>query len=173
MNILKEVFQEIENPKKILCRVSAIPTMESLLSELRDSFENYTFEVNVPMVALESQQQDEDRKTIIADQVKKEIEESLNRKEETGPLQLFLLDGNGLAGGDTASQATLRALAKASLISPSNVIAAVLPGSEENVDDFHKELPEAVRNVLQSFLEGTGVKSLESKEELFNYLRNR
>ena len=151
-------------------RVHTSASMEGLVEELKSQLTHLSLET-VRTVSLETQQMDEAAKEEALKDIRRELMESLKGERTTGPLQIFLLDGAGVAGAQAESEATLRALAKAAINDPSNVIAAFIPnqdGIDERLEGL--EISDATRLTVRHFLDTAGIKTVNSMEELVYHL---
>lgn len=151
-------------------RVHTSVSLEGMVEELKNRLSHLSFET-VQTVSFETQQMDEVAKQEGIQDIRRELLESLKGERTTGALQLFLLDGAGVAGSQSESEATLRALAKAAINDSSNIIAAFLP-DEAEIDSRLEgmEISEATRRTVRHFLDTAGIKTVNSMEELVYHL---
>jgi len=154
---------------------SQIGWYNRLIDSVPDQASSIAFESIEPEeLSLESQQQDAAQAAAAEEKLRTEILNALRNEKKTGPVQVFLLDSAQVAAGDVTSQATLRALVKASLSDASNVVAALMP-QDTNGDNLEQtsKLPEATQNVVNAFLANLSVPSVESHEDLIALLATR
>ena len=167
-------------PRQRLAQIVVVgnPSLESFVESLALDAEQVTFE-GIAAPALESQQIDQKRRDEMLIDVQDKLTQLVSGAKKTGPLQIFLLDGKGLAAGNAASQSTMHALAHSALASSRHTVAAFLPevnGTDPVVDPLPEEDAtavslEAMKGVVADFLKARGVPLAYSVEQLREILQ--
>lgn len=154
---------EIEAARPTL-RVIGAPALEAHVAALRDQLPEYDVEFVDPAatVSQETQQMEVAAKKD-EERLKQEIAQATVNEKKTGPLEVYLLNSQQLASGDTSSQATLRALARATLMSKNNIVAALIPGQGREDEDG---MAAAITNIVNHFLDIGKIKVVHSMEAL-------
>ena len=161
----------------VVCHVIGTASMEALVNGLSDALPAVQLAFH-PMgdLTVESQQlEEEDRKKRL-EEIERQLKElQPNDVKTTGPLQLFLLDSQGVAAGDPSSQAALRALAKAALTDPSNTVAALVSEKPAKVDEEpgSQGLQASIESSVSSFLQDCNVQLLQDRQAIVDYLTSR
>lgn len=159
------------DPKRSVRLVGALESFEGY-PELKKALEGFEVEIQTihsSSIALETQQLDEVAQKQRLEQTEKELQEMINSGVKTSPTQIFLLNVKGLAQSDEVSQATMRALVKATMLDKDNVVAAFMPGNKDN-DDQQELLSESMRSAVNHFLTNLNIKTAASLEDLAQLL---
>lgn len=105
--------------------------------------------------SLETQQMDVARAADKVRALEEEMRAVASTAQRHGHNHLYLLDPQALANGDPGAQATYRALSKAAVANPQNVIAALLPitdaqATAEVLEGYPKAMRDSVAQALQA-----------------------
>ena len=146
-------------------------SMEHVVAALSVQVPNLQFNFHaIEDTGMESQQMDEAQREEALKSLQAQLRQDLDGERPTGALQLFLLDGAGVAASDPQSQATLRALARAALQDPGNTVAALLPENVKSVNDIPSSLPASVQAVVSEFLGAPKVAVFHDTSRLAEHL---
>lgn len=153
--------------------------MESVAATLELEADQITFN---PLAdpSLESQQLDQKKRDEMLIDVQDKLNQLVTGAKKTGPVQVFLLDGKGLAAGNATSQATMHALAHSALNNPRQTVAAFLreaqgvdPWTEgESADTAVEVSAESMVKVVADFLHARQVPLATNLEQLQEIIKN-
>lgn len=179
------IFKKVLRPRPELVVFHGSATVESLalglgLEAERVEFHPVTAGAAFDAAALESQQLDQKKRDEMLTDVQDKINQMFTGAKKTGPVQVFLLDGKGLAAGNSTSQATMHALAHAVLTDPKKTLAAFLPetqgqdpaDTEEPVEGAGAVTVEGMQSVVADYLRVRQVPLALSTEQLHEFLNN-
>lgn len=145
------------------------PSLESYLSDLSTRFPGVAVGTGP---SLESQQLDNSAQQAAVDQVLDTLDKYDEDHPHTGPVHVYLLDGQGLSAGDPQGEGTLHALVNAALNTPHRTVAALIPedATVRRVEDL--EPSTLLRQLAESVLSTEGVTLLVGREALEAFLAN-
>lgn len=145
------------------------PSQESYLAELPTRFPGVEV---IAGAALESQQLDHSAQQAALDKVIDTLDKYDEDHPHTGPMHIYLLDGQGLAGGDPQGEGTLRALVNSAMNQPYRTVAALMP-EDRTITKAEELAPSTLlRQLADSVLSTEGVTILVGAAALEAFLVN-
>jgi len=146
------------------------PVTEALAQSLA---KRYTHVTTATAVALETQQLDHSAELAAEEEVKDTVDKYDADHPHTGPLQVYLLDGQGAAVMDQASEDTpLQALVNAVIRNPRRTVAALMP-EDENIKAIEDIPPSLIlRQLADTILTTEGITTLVGKEAFEAFVKD-
>lgn len=147
--------------------VTLAPSNESYVDSLRAQFPEYSFGAQP---AVESQQLDASEKQAAIDDMQNTLDGYLKSHPHTGPMNVYLLDGKGVAGMDEQNEGPLRAVVAQVIADPSHTVAALLPEDQSITKAEDLSPSSMLRALAETVLSVESATLLIGREALESYL---